>query len=99
MKVTITRTADRDLLEGFLFYERQCKGIGHYFLNSLMADIDALLLFAGIHRRVEGFHRLLSRRFPYAIFYEMEGDEIRVLRVIDTRRDPRWIARQLRKTR
>ena len=44
MKIKISRSADRDLLAGFRFYERQNPGVGHYFLDSLFADIDSLVL-------------------------------------------------------
>lgn len=51
MRVRIARSAETDLLEGYAFYEEQHAGIGDYFLDSLFADIDALALFAGIHRK------------------------------------------------
>jgi len=38
------------------------------FLHSVYSDIDLLLLYAGVHRVVFGFHRALSKRFPFAIF-------------------------------
>ncbi|MEO6568479.1 MAG: type II toxin-antitoxin system RelE/ParE family toxin [Opitutaceae bacterium] len=97
MKISISRSADRDLLAGFRFYESQTRGIGHYFLDSLFADIDSLVLFAGFHRKIQGFHRLLSDRFPFAIYYKIEDDTVRVRRVLDCRRDPTWVARQLKK--
>jgi hypothetical protein len=50
------------------------------------------VLYAGIHRKVFGFHRLLSRRFPYAIYYQIEtGDMAVVYRVLDLRQNPRKI--------
>lgn len=97
MKISISRSADRDLLAGFRFYERQNPGVGHYFLDSLFADIDSLILYAGIHRKIAGFYRLLSDRFPFAIYYKIEDDTVRVRRVLDCRRDPAWLSRQLKK--
>ncbi len=97
MKIRISRSADRDLLAGFRFYEQQAPGVGHYFLDSLFADIDSLVLHAGIHRQIAGFHRRLSDRFPFAIYYKVEDDIVRIRRVLDCRRDPSWISRQLKK--
>jgi hypothetical protein len=48
-RLQIARSAETDLLEGYVFYERQQAGVGDYFLDSLCADIDALALYAGIH--------------------------------------------------
>jgi len=62
-----------------------------------MSDIDSLALFAGFHRKSGGFHVALSRRFPFAIYYKIEADVVRVRRVLDCRRDPNWIVRALKR--
>ena len=64
MKIEILDAAEKDLLDGYDFYERQSKGLGDYFLDSLFSDIESLYLYAGIHGRHFGYHRLLSKRFP-----------------------------------
>lgn len=95
MNLIISDPAERDLLEGHRFYALQDSGLGDYFLDSLFTDIDSLILFAGIHRFVFGYHRLLAKRFPYAVYYSVEGETILVWRVLDCRRDPQWIIDQL----
>jgi plasmid stabilization system protein ParE len=96
MKIKILESAKQDLREGFYFYESQEIGIGSYFLESLFSDIESLRLFAGIHAVHFGrYHRLLSRRFPFAIYYRVESDELRVYAVLDCRRDPAWIGKRL----
>ncbi len=96
MKVRIQPSALRDLREGFLFYERKESGLGSYFMDSLFSDIDSLQLFGGIHSVHFGlFHRLLSKRFPYAVYYQTHGKEVLVRAVLDLRRNPTWIARKL----
>ena len=59
MKLRLLTSAFNDLADGRDFYERQGEGLGGYFLNSLFSDIDSLMLYAGIHRKVFGFHRLV----------------------------------------
>lgn len=99
MKIRLLSSAFNDLARGRDFYEQQGEGLGGYFLDSLFSDIDSLMLYAGIHRKVFGFHRLLSKRFPYAIYYRMEtGNEVIVYRVLDCRQDPQKIYGALRKT-
>lgn len=90
--VRIGASAERDLLAGFEFYEIQAAGLGQYFLDSLFSDIDALALYAGIHPKpLSGLHRSLSKRFPFAIYYDFDGATAIVLAVLDCRRNPRSI--------
>jgi hypothetical protein len=67
VKIEILDEAQQDVIEGFHFYEKREFGLGSYFLDCLFSDIDSLILYAGIHRIVFGYHRLLSKRFPFAI--------------------------------
>ena len=96
MTILILPSARDDLADGVAFYERQEEGLGTYFLESLFSDIDSLRLYAGVHRRVYGFHRLLSKRFPYAVYYSKERDTASVRAVLDCRRDPDWIRARLK---
>ncbi len=95
MKIRILGSAFGDLADGRDFYERQGVGLGDYFLDSLFSDIDSLALYAGIHRKFSGFHRLLAKRFPYGIYYHCDRVEVIVYRVLDLRRDPRKIRNAL----
>ncbi len=96
MKLKILDEAARDLVEGFRFYEDRGEGLGSYFLSNLYADIDSLYLSAGIHSQpYKYYHRLLSRRFPFAIFYAIRDDTVFVHAILDCRRDPAWIRQRL----
>ena len=96
MKIVILRSAVRDLAGGYQFYARQGEGLGEYFEESLLADIESLRLYAGIHRKVHDFHRLLSKRFPYAVYYEVFENQVRIRAVLDCRLNPPWTARRLK---
>jgi hypothetical protein len=46
-----------------------------------------------------GFHRLLSKRFPYAIYYQIEtGNVVVIFRVLDCRQNPRKTRATLKST-
>mgnify|MGYP005852145853 FL=1 len=86
-----------DLMEGRRFYEKQGEGLGEYFFDSLFSDIDSLTLYAGIHPVFYGYHRMLSKRFPYAVYYKLkEKSSAAVWRVLDLRRDPKRIRGSLK---
>ncbi|MCL5742633.1 MAG: type II toxin-antitoxin system RelE/ParE family toxin [Acidobacteria bacterium] len=96
-KVRISEEALQDLNDGFLFYEAQEVGLGDYFAACLKADIESLKISAGVHRIVyDDYHRLLSRVFPYGIFYTVTGSVADVWAIIDLRRDPAWIREHLK---
>jgi plasmid stabilization system protein ParE len=97
MKIEILSSAMSDLMEGRRFYEKQGEGLGEYFFDSLFSDIDSLTLYAGIHPEFYGYYRMLSKRFPYAVYYKLKEESIAtVWRVLDLRRDPKRIQGSLK---
>ncbi len=95
MRIELLDSAEKDLLDGFQFYERQSKGLGNYFLESIFSDIDSLNLYAGIHAIHFGYNRMLSKRFPFAIYYKSDKKIIRVYAILDCRRNPAWTRNRL----
>ena len=65
MKIKLLSSALEDLSEGRLFYEKQGEGLGEYFFDSLFSDIDSLVLYGGIHSKVYGYHRILSKGWKH----------------------------------
>jgi len=63
-EVHLSAEAIEDLQQGRSFYDAQENGVGDYFLESVLGDLAALRLHAGVHRRVYGHFRLLCSRFP-----------------------------------
>jgi plasmid stabilization system protein ParE len=97
MKIEILDSAKRDLIDGFHFYEEQGAGLGSYFLTNLYTDIESLRIYCGIHSKpYKDYHRLLAKRFPFAVFYKVEENSVRIYAVLDCRRNPSWIRKQLR---
>lgn len=98
IEIRISDDAFADLDEGFWFYELQDAGLGDYFANKLRSDIEGLKITAGTHHYdYRDYHRVLSRVFPYAIYYTFTNHEVVVWAVIDCRRDPEWIRNRLDK--
>lgn len=95
----ILEDAAEDMEAGRRFYESRELGIGDYFVESILSDLGSLVLYAGVHRVHLGFHRMLSKRFPFGIYYEVERQTAYVYAILDMRRDPLWIRRELQKRR
>jgi len=95
MKIELLDAAEKDLIEGFEFYDRQSKGLGDYFLDTIFSDIESLHIYAGVHALHFGYHRLLSKRFPFAIYYRINNNIIQIYAILDCRRNPAWIRERL----
>lgn len=88
MTVVVLADAAEDMDSGRRFYESLEPGVGDYFIESIFADLSSLALYSGIHPVHFGFHRMLAKRFPFGIYYEIEGETAYVYAILDMRRDP-----------
>jgi hypothetical protein len=96
VKIEILDEAQQDLIQGFHFYEERPVGLGSYFIDCFFSDIDSLLLYAGIHQISSNYYRCLSKRFPFAIYYTVDGACVRVHAVLDCRKNPSWTRKWLK---
>jgi len=94
--VVFLKEAVADLAEGKIFYEQREVGVGDYFWDSLIVDIESLTLFAGIHARHYELYRMLAKRFPYAVYYDIKDELAYIVAILPLRRDPAWIEKKMR---
>ena len=88
----LRQEAERDLVEAYKWYEEKVPGLGTDFLAIIERALESIqdnpARFPVIYRNVR---RALMRRFPYGIFYFLEGESIIVLGVMHTARNPaKW---------
>jgi plasmid stabilization system protein ParE len=95
MDIRLLDGAKEDLRNGCFFYERQSPGLGDRFLDAIEAEVQTLAPYAGIHLKVEGFYRMLIRRFPFALYYLIDDDTIAIYAILDCRRDPNGLRKRL----
>lgn len=85
----------QDVADAYAWYEDQSLGLGMEFLRCLEATLLAVqrypLMYPLVH---ETYHRALVHRFPYAVFYEVEDDQVVVHGIFHCSQDPsKWRAR------
>jgi plasmid stabilization system protein ParE len=95
-QVVVLEDAAEDIEAARDFYEVQQSGIGEYCVDSLLADIESLGRLSGIHPIHFDFHRMLATRFPFGIYYREQGDKTQVFAVLDLRRNPNWVRKELK---
>lgn len=95
-KIVVLEEASEDIERGRKFYDLQEIGVGDYFEDNILPDIDSLGLFHGIHSKHFGFHRLLSGRFPFGIYYRETPTATGAFVFLDLRKNPVWIHKELK---
>lgn len=81
--------AERELNEAIDFYDLESAGLGGVFLDEVeraLAQVEAFPEAADPVR--EGIRKHLLHKFPYALFYSLRPDQIRILAVAHARRRP-----------
>lgn len=95
IEVFISEEAVDDLEAGKAFYDEKEQGVGEYFIDCLLADLGSLKFYAGIHSKHFGCFRMLAKRFPFAIYYNFLESSVEVLAVLDTRKNPACLTKQI----
>lgn len=87
-QVTIRHAAQADLREARDWYDGQRDELGNEFL---LAVADAMLALDEAPERFpiyyRDFRRVLTDRFPYKIFYRIEGEAVIVYRILHGARE------------
>ena len=92
--VSIRTAAEIDLAEAHDWYEQQRTGLGDEFLLIITETLTRLELSPGqfpVYH--QSFRRAITERFPYKIFFQIEGDTVIVFRVLHAARDHTWVIR------
>jgi toxin ParE1/3/4 len=91
VELALAPEAELDIAEAYIWYQGRRAGLGEEFLSSVEACLESLRRHPEMCPVVhENYRRSLIRRFPYAVFYEVE-DGVTVYAVFHTSRDPnKW---------
>jgi toxin ParE1/3/4 len=89
-RIIIRPNAEADLQDARSWYESQRTGLG----DELLVEVrNAMRLLEEQPERrpiyYNGFRRLITRRFPYKIFYRVKGDCVIVFRILHAKREHR----------
>jgi plasmid stabilization system protein ParE len=96
VRLLLRPAAAADVEAAYRWYEHQRVGLGEEFLAAVRRTLKTITAHpAGcpvIHRHTR---RALVRRFPYAVFYQLVGEQVVVVACMHGRRSPRrWRRRR-----
>jgi plasmid stabilization system protein ParE len=90
VKVSFLAPARLELQEAIRYYELVSPGLGHTFKHEVQRTLQRVKEFPSAWTPLsESIRRCQTRRFPYAILYQIDGNEIIVVAVMHLHRDPK----------
>jgi plasmid stabilization system protein ParE len=85
-----------DIRDAFEWYQKVSTGLGHEFLRMFFANTGELQWNPEINRKVfEDFRRRLMNRFPYVVYYRLEGARIIIYGIFHCARNPKVIKKAI----
>ena len=89
MKIVLRRLAKLDLREARNWYDERQPGLGDALLDEVEAALEQIRELPELHPRVDGrIRRAALQRFPYGLFYVVDGETIRVIAILHGARSP-----------
>ena len=83
MNVTLRPEAEEDLESAARWYEERRRGLGGGLLDEVLHTIGLIAENPRRYPRIHGAaRRAVTRRFPFGVFYLMEGDAVVVIAVM-----------------
>jgi len=80
---------EADVEAAFDWYEGEEPGLGFEFLEELRAAYERIVDHPFGYQDIRsGIRRALTRRFPYAVYFSVEGETIVIVAILSTARDP-----------
>ena len=89
-----------DLTEAFAWYEERAEGIGQALVRAFFAAVARATREPLLYRIAHGgFRRVLLRRYPYWLYFTVEGNEVVFFLLYPVKRDPKRVGPMLRERR
>lgn len=95
LPIVFRRAARAEFDEAHDWYEKHRTGLGEKFRERVQEVLDRIAVFPEIHQCIfKDVRRGLVRGFPYSVLYRVKANQIRILAVFHSSRDPAiWQAR------
>jgi toxin ParE1/3/4 len=95
-KLIFRPEVEEDAIEGYVWYEKKAVGLGEEFLTQFYKYTSDITQRPLVYRKTyEKFRRCLLKKFPYAIYFQIEGDKVVVFGLFHCAREPKTIGMAL----
>jgi len=88
-RIRLRPEVETEVLEAMAWYQARASGVDRDFYRAFRDIVTSLEEAPRRYATVRGeVRRVVFRRFPYLLFYVVEGDEVVVLACVHERRGP-----------
>ena len=92
LKIKVHPEAYNELEHAITWYDNQAKGLGSEFMDEVEHAVNLIQQFPDTWPAYsEGTRRLLIHRFPFAIIYRHDKNNIRIFAFMHLRRKPGYL--------
>lgn len=87
--IKFAKEASDEFRHSVEWYETAAKGLGLRFTDEIDSAIERIRLNPELYQIIiKSIRRIQVNRFPYSIFYKIEGDVLIILRIFHNKRKP-----------
>ena len=92
--------AKEEFFESINYFEECQKGLGLAFSKEVYSAIQRIIHFPSAWSKFsKNTRRCLTNRFPYGVIYQMKGEEIIIIAVMQLNREPRYWDKRMKKSK
>jgi plasmid stabilization system protein ParE len=96
-KVRFLDAAQEQLRDAALYYQKESQSLAYAFVDAVDHTVQILARQPKMGPEFrKGTRRVLVKRFPIALFYRLESEEVLILVVWHTSRDPQKLNKLIR---
>ena len=95
MKVHFLEPAQAEMQEAISYYEAERNGLGAEFAEEVKKTIERIVQYPEAWSLLsQRTRRCLTNKFPYGLIYQIRGEDILIIAVMNLYRDPKtWRSR------
>lgn len=88
-KIKFTKEASHEFHDSVDWYESSTKGLGLKFTDEIESTIERIKLNPALYPSIlEDIKRIQLNKFPFSMFYKVEGEILIILRIFHNKRKP-----------
>jgi plasmid stabilization system protein ParE len=93
--IIFRKAARKEFDEAYDFYESRKEGLGEEFAQCVQVELKSLEINPKVHAKIyKEARRAVVKRFPYCIYYIIRSEQVHIVSVFHTSRNPRkWQSR------